>query len=632
MELAIAAGVLGLGYALQNNSKTNTKDEEVIDNNEIPSVNNVYKSNYSKHADSQEMKKVEKNFNASKKPIESNVIPKHFNQKILNKKNEPQLNDSNDITGHKSQLTGTVIENFTHNNMVPFFGDSAKQNVYEYANQSILENHTGNLNYNVSKKEIEPLFKPTRNVSNVNGASIYKDSLLERYLPSINRRNEVPIEPVRVGPGINRGYTAKPTGGFQQQDIRDVVMPKTVDELRVLSKPKLTYKGKIVPGKSKINKRRTIGKMYKHRPETTQEHGPEKWFTTTGAQIKAKQRPEILLQDTQRMTTSTNEIGIAAPTNGENITQRPKIRRSRNNTYEGSGPRNANANGQWVNEEVADYGKGNIEMFANSRDITGLRTHISNLSAVIKEITLPLQDLMKTTKKENMIHSNNVGNFGTQGPSKITVWDPEDVARTTVRNTLDAVDTTINLKEAAPNRLTVYDPTDVARTTLKEMNIDDNHLGCVSISHIDKNNGYIIESSIMNAPTTNKQLTSDHSYIGVADSANDKPMSHEAWENMTQNYTKEGTLVGRKPTDSNVSVPIGKKNINVKIKKIENNYLNKRKGLKTQFGKAIPSLDNCGMTNTRQKINYEQISNRIDPSFLDAHRSNPYTQPLDSVA
>ena len=114
-------------------------------------------------------------------------------------------------------------------------------------------------------------------------------------------------------------------------------------------------------------------------------------------------RPEIILQDTQRMTTSTNEIGIAAPTNGENITQRPKIRRSRNNTYEGSGPRNANANGQWVNEEVGDYGKGNIEMFANSRDITGLRTHISNLSAVIKEITLPLQDLMKTTKKENMI-------------------------------------------------------------------------------------------------------------------------------------------------------------------------------------------------------------------------------------
>ena len=86
-------------------------------------------------------------------------------------------------------------------------------------------------------------------------------------------------------------------------------------------------------------------------------------------------------------------------------------------------------------------------------------------------------------------------NFGNQGPSKTIQRDPEDVARTTVRNTLDAVDTTINLKEAAPTRITIYDPSDVARTTLKELNIENNHLGCVAIGHIDKNNGYIIESS-----------------------------------------------------------------------------------------------------------------------------------------
>ena len=45
----------------------------------------------------------------------------------------------------------------------------------------------------------------------------------------------------------------------------------------------------------------------------------------------------------------------------------------------------------------------------------------------------------------------------------------------------------------------------------------------------------------MNAPTTNKQITSDHSYIGIADSVNEKQISHEAYENMEQNYTKEGT-------------------------------------------------------------------------------------------
>ena len=84
---------------------------------------------------------------------------------------------------------------------------------------------------------------------------------------------------------------------------------------------------------------------------------------------------------------------------------------------------NANAMDSGLTKKLVIGGKGNIEMFANSRDMVW-EEHISNLSAVIKEITLPLQDLMKTTKKENMIHSNNVGNFGSQGPSKITVWDP----------------------------------------------------------------------------------------------------------------------------------------------------------------------------------------------------------------
>ena len=35
----------------------------------------------------------------------------------------------------------------------------------------------------------------------------------------------------------------------------------------------------------------------------------------------------------------------------------------------------------------------------------------------------------------------------------------------------------------------------------------------------------------MNAPTTNKQITSDHSYnFGIADSVNEKQISHEAYE------------------------------------------------------------------------------------------------------
>ena len=55
----------------------------------------------------------------------------------------------------KSKLTGEIIENFSHNNMTPFFGGSVKQNTYEYANQPILELYTGSDKLESIKKETD---------------------------------------------------------------------------------------------------------------------------------------------------------------------------------------------------------------------------------------------------------------------------------------------------------------------------------------------------------------------------------------------------------------------------------------------------------------------------------------------
>ena len=52
-----------------------------------------------------------------------------------------------------------------------------------------------------------------------------------------------------VGPGLNKGYTADPSGGFQQSDKRDYLLPKTTNELRVKTNPKLSFNGRIVSGK-----------------------------------------------------------------------------------------------------------------------------------------------------------------------------------------------------------------------------------------------------------------------------------------------------------------------------------------------------------------------------------------------
>ena len=641
MEVVLASGVLGLGYLLKSkgtrHGENNSTDE--IAENRIPSTNNIYDSNYSKLVQNRVEERANNVFQDSKRPIETNVIPQNFMKNIVNTHSEPQINVPGNIRiegkdkGHKSLLTGTVIEDFTHNNMVPFFGDSVRQNVYEYANQSILESHTGNMNYSIQKKEQAPLFNPERNVGNVNGAAAYDDKLKERYLISKFRRNETPIEKVQVGPGINAGYNATPKGGFHQLEVNNVIRPKTIDELRVLSNPKETFKGRVVGGKALNDKRELAAQVFKHRPDTTFEHGPSRYFTTTGAYKKGKKRAAVVLNQTNRQHLYTTELGAAGPEAGSKITQRAKYQRSKSNIYEGSGPRNAHAPEQWSNEEFGDYGRDGIEIYPNERDITGVRTHVSNIASVFKEIALPIQDMFRKTKKENTEHHRSIGNFGVQGPSKITVYDPTDIARVTGRNTLDAVDTAVNPK--GPNRLTVYDPNDVARTTMKETNIDNNRLGNVSISHIEKG-GYIIESAVVEARNTNRQFTSDHYYSGAAGSTNPKKKSYDNYENMRTSSSREDTLKGRAPTNSNVSLTTGSENINLNINR-DNLDIPRVPNMSGShvLGTRITDVNNYGIQ-TNNKLNYdcenEKISNRINPSVVDAFRNNPYTQSLESTS
>ena len=89
----------------------------------------------------------------------------------------------------------------------------------------------------------------------VNGTPNVEDRELERFIPSRKRQNELPFEQINVGKGLNKGFTAKPSGGFHDVDDRQYFMPKNVDQLRVANKPKLTYAGRVVTGKVRNDRR-----------------------------------------------------------------------------------------------------------------------------------------------------------------------------------------------------------------------------------------------------------------------------------------------------------------------------------------------------------------------------------------
>ena len=148
MNLAVASGVASLGYMLSRNDvnrpldvkinerssnnlqkKTNRggdnrsvnhPDTSIMNNN---GLNNVYQSNQISLAKETEENLITNQFKNMEFYPNSHIVPPFANRNIYS---------NNELKEKKiKSLSGKVTDSaqFTHNNMVPFFGGSIKQNV-----------------------------------------------------------------------------------------------------------------------------------------------------------------------------------------------------------------------------------------------------------------------------------------------------------------------------------------------------------------------------------------------------------------------------------------------------------------------------------------------------------------------
>jgi hypothetical protein len=74
----------------------------------------------------------------------------------------------------------------------------------------------------------------------------------------------------------------------------------------------------------------------------------------------------------------------------------------------------------------------------------------------------------------------------------------------------------------------------------------------------------------------------------------------------------------------------GADTVNIDIKKLEEDRENQYAPISDKLYTQIPSLNTCTVTTEKNVLNDESISERIDPNILDAFKSNPYTQSLNS--
>lgn len=430
--------------------------------------------------------------------------------------------------GHQGvDLAGRPIDprNFAHNNMVPFFGSHVRQNVDDVQNVAIVETFTGTSKFCRKKDEIPNLFDPQANVDLPNGSAPLTLALgKDRYIVSNKRNNESPLERVYVGPGLNKGYTAQPSGGFQQANTRDYILPKTVDELRVKTNPKVTYYLPVIPGSHPNTGTPKIGVVQKNRPDTFAVWTPDRYFITTGDRVKPKQRAEIVLKHSNRATTDVRRaMGPAGPAGESKEGIRANIRISEKCQYTPGGPRNVDGAGQWTIPEnceepmqnyvpmkpcpgqenypqinaltdpeskvnpymdrrlnpcnsLHDYGRSGWSQKPNNREDTSCLPAI-NLTGIDKANYIPITQDLRPSRRQNVVGNPRWGG-NVEGPhNRGVVWDPNDIPRTTVKETTLQSAPAANVGIQRPPNQRVYDPNDIPRTTVKETTLSSGVLG-----------------------------------------------------------------------------------------------------------------------------------------------------------
>jgi hypothetical protein len=419
--------------------------------NDIPSMNNIYSSTYWDKVKADEQKRSNKLYEKAKSPYDTGIVAKpSYSDMFARIDMDGGGGDrGNDMNNNKfvSSLSGETINkgDFSHNNMTPFLRKNVTQNTNVENMTSVFDTKTGNNQFWQNKKEVPCLFKPEMNSGgNICGMKNNDDFLKSRINNSSRVNNFFPIEKIRVGPGINKGYDAAPTGGFHQMDTADFAKPRTIDDLRSKINQKETYFEIPIQAPPKGTEQRSVITPFaKNRPDTNYEVTPDMWLKTTGAYTKETERPS------------------------QNV--RPTARPEFHVEYKGPANYGENSPGQGIEN---DYGKDAIMLYDNERTTTGTRTVVSNVSSLVKAIVAPIMDALKYSMKEYTVEAERaVGNPSIQIPSKATTYDPVNhIMKTTVK------ETTIHDSEATNltgNKETYSALNDIAKTTVKETTIHD---------------------------------------------------------------------------------------------------------------------------------------------------------------
>ena len=591
-ELAVPLIALGGLYIASNRKEQEGYTNMGAPNNELPNVvPKPIPENYPT------TKGVDPQANVEYYPNPNQVTDQYFQQNVFEKIEEN--NPPNSVGGNKIpqlSLTGDIINknNFKHNNMVPFFGGKIKGATNNFdSRESILDNMVGAGSQQITKGEQAPLFKPHANMQHSNGAPNMNDFYQSRVNPSIRMSNVKPWEEQHVGPGLNQGYTtAGSKAGFNSGlEARDSYLPKTVNELRVDTNPKMTFgleghQGPAISSIKESSTQQSIGRVEKYTPDTYYAVGPKRWLTTTGVEKAPTVRGIQVLQETNRVETSGSYYGV-----GGIEQEAPYIRGeympSHNNVLPTKPMTNVYATGKNPASET-DFGAKSYQTLPNNRTTTKNTTELGIVGGVVKAMVSPILDVMRPSRKEDVIGNlRPTGNPGNTVPNAL-VFNPADRTKTTNREMTEG--------KIGGNHLTLERQTADAYQIAKQRPVS------------------------VQRDTTNCQYTGNAGpHSGTAN------RTYDAEYRQRNNPNK--TYVNR-PNQGGTQ--IFNQSDNISIHKKDSDRYNNRAMASNGGPSTIPSADTYGKINTPQYYDECQGCDRINPDILSAFKQNPYTQSLHS--
>ena len=608
MELAIPLVALGGMYVISNQNKNKegltkrsnmketfnnmgirsnlqTNNLESRFNNYLPNTN-VPPQNYPIMNNKELIDTVQENPNVA--------TDKYFNQNVYEQKQRAGVPVSNNIQQVYS-LTGDYMDTqmFTHNNMVPFNGGKPKGQIYNNNNaETILDNYVGNGSQVIKKIEQAPLFKPQENVQWTYGTPDMSDFYQSRQNP-VNKNNMVkPFESIRVGPGLDKGYTADGSHGFNAgMEARDKWLPKTVDELRIATNPKQEYdlNGLQGPAQSQIKNVGIEGKMEKYRPDTFFINTQDRWLTTTGAEKAGQLVPDYIVKPSTRNETTTYQQGTpnaVLKTASYVPTKHEDTKRIQLEGFD-VGPSSASRTAPIQNQSV-DNNYNSHTNYENNRSTSQQpQTFGSGFASAVGAVIAPIMDILKPSRKEEYSCNMRVyGNIGGEVPGNY-VLTPGDAPNTTIKET------------------TLYHPNGY-------------------INSQTDNAGYLVNDQ---QPITNQRDTVNHEqFMGM--SSKNGNMQYDAAYRQTNNEAKEKSIAGRM---NQGNAKHFNSQINVTMSKLDADRENNRLWAPQSTIHNGPSVQTYGKANMPQYYNECQGCDRIAPDLLTAFKNNPYTHSLTNA-